>query len=209
MVIVVTILVRALFIFFIYCLDFGLFLIGYGILRVIHISVNWVIWSIGGLIIFLSLAQCFAIAFPDVLPGEVGMIGNPLGTLAVLIAVYAVSQWIMRQWYLFIKTRGTQWLRDSSRTVLIFVRKQHVFFGSIIAVASLAHFVSFLPHMQEISFYEKGTGFLALGLLALIVFLGAWLWIVTTLRKRPAPKLLHNVHASLTIAFFIVLFLHL
>lgn len=91
----------------------------------------------------------------------------------------------------------------------MFLRKHHIFFGWIIGAGSIAHMAIFLPILTRISVYETITGFIAIGILGLMVLLGAWLWIQTALYKRRMPKIVHTVHSSLTIAFFLVLFLHI
>lgn len=189
--------------------DFCFLLTSYGILRALRISVNWITWIAGSLILAASVAMCVAIALPNLFPAPLKAGGNLLGALAFFIAVYAASQWITRQWYLRIKKNSGQWLKQASRNVLMFVRKHHIFFGWIVGAGSVAHMIFFLPILQRISFYEEVTGFIAIGILALIVLLGAWLWIETSLRRRRMPEVVHTIHAALTIAFFVVLFLHI
>lgn len=189
--------------------DFCFLLTSYGVLRVLRISVNWMTWIVGSLIITASVALCLAIALPNLLPGQAKESGNLLGALAFFVAVYAASQWTTRQWYLRVKKGAGQWLKQSSKNVLMFLRKHHIFFGWVVGAGSVAHMIFFFPILEQIDFYEEVTGFIAMGILALIVLLGAWLWIETTLRRRRMPKAVHTIHSALTIAFFVVLFLHI
>jgi len=69
--------------------------------------------------------------------------------------------------------------------------------------------VFFFPILSRMSGYEEITGFIAIGILALSVILGVWLWIESSWRKRRTPKAVHTLHSALSIAFFVVLFLHI
>lgn len=134
--------------------------------------------------------------------------GNLLGLLAFFVAVYAASQWTTRQWYRQAKEDASQWLKQFSKNVLMFLRQHHIFFGWVVGAGSPVHMMVFFPILERISVYEEVTGLLAMGILALMVLLGARLWIETTLRRR-MPKAVHTIHSALTIAFFAVLFLHI
>jgi hypothetical protein len=189
--------------------DLCFLLTSYGILRALRISVNWITWIAGSLIITASAAVCLSIALPGLLPERVRAGGNLVGAAAFLVAVYAASQWITRQWYLRVKKDAGRWLKQASKNMLMFLRKHHIFFGWIVGAGSVAHMIFFFPVLARMSFYEEVTGFLAIGILALIALLGLWLWIETVLRKRRMSRAVHTIHASLTIAFFVVLFLHI
>jgi hypothetical protein len=69
--------------------------------------------------------------------------------------------------------------------------------------------VFFFPALRRISVYEEITGFAAIGILALMVLLGLWLWFITAVRKQRIPRAVRAVHSALAIAFFLVLFLHI
>lgn len=189
--------------------DFCFLLTSYGILRALRISVNWITWIAGSLILTASVAMCITIALPNLFPAPLKAGGNLLGALAFLVAVYAACQWTTRQWYLRIKKNASQWLKQSSKNVLMFLRKHHIFFGWIVGAGSVAHMIFFFPILERTSFYEEVTGFIAIGILALIALLGAWLWIETSIRRRRMPRVMHTIHAALSIAFFVVLFLHI
>ncbi len=103
---------------------------------------------------------------------------------------------------------GSQQPRNK-KNVLLFLRKHHQFFGWIVVAGAVGHMVFFFPILSTISVYEEVTGFIAIGILALSVILGMWLWIESSWRKRRMPKAVHTLHAALTIAFFLVLFLHI
>src|SRR2546421_1069443 len=104
------ILMRSVLLLILCGLDFGFLLVGYSVLRVLRVSVNWVTWIVGSFIIELGLGVCVATLIPGLAPGGAGRAGNLLGALSFLIAVYAASQWIIRQWYVSIKRLAGKWL---------------------------------------------------------------------------------------------------
>jgi hypothetical protein len=203
-------LVRSVFLLILCGIDFGFLLGGYGILRVLHISVNWVTWIIGSFIIALSVEVSLAIIMPGTAPSWLDRGGgNLVGVFSFLIAVFAASQWMTRQWYVQIKRQAGKWLVQASKNVLMFLRKHHQFFGWIVVAGAVGHMFFFFPFLSRINVYEEVTGFIAIGILALSVILGIWLWIESSWRKRRMPKNMHTIHSALTIAFFIALFLHI
>lgn len=204
-----TMLMRSVLLLILCGIDFAFLLGGYSVLRILHISVNWVTWIIGSFIIELSLAVCVAILIPALVPTGIGRAGNLVGALSFFIAVYAASQWMIRQWYLNIKRRAGKWLVQASKNLLMFLRKHHQFFGWIVLAGAVGHMVFFFPILSRMSGYEEMTGFIAIGILALSVILGVWLWIESSWRKQRTPKVVHTLHSALTIAFFVALFLHI
>jgi mannose/fructose/N-acetylgalactosamine-specific phosphotransferase system component IID len=202
-------LMRSVLLLILCGIDFAFLLGGYSVLRILHISVNWVTWIIGSFIIELSLAVCVAILIPALVPTGIGRAGNLVGALSFFIAVYAASQWMIRHWYLNIKRRAGKWLVQASKNLLMFLRKHHQFFGWIVLAGAVGHMVFFFPILSRMSGYEEMTGFLAIGILALLVILGIWLWIESSWRKRRTPKVVHTLHSTLTIAFFVALLLHI
>jgi len=204
-----TMLMRSVLLLILCGIDFAFLLGGYRVLRLLHISVNWVTWIIGSFIIELSLAVCVAILIPALVPMGVGRAGNLVGALSFFIAVYAASQWMIRQWYLNIKRRAGKWLVQASKNLLMFLRKHHQFFGWIVLAGAIGHMVFFFPILSRMSGYEETTGFIAIGILALSVILGVWLWIESSWRKQRTPKVVYTLHSALTIAFFVALFLHI
>ncbi len=203
------ILARSVLLLILCGFDLCFLLTSYGILRALRISVNWTTWIAGSLIITASAAVCVTIALPGLLPTQLRGGANLLGALAFFVAVYAASQWVARQWFLRTKKQAGQWLKQASKEVLMFLRKHHIFFGWVIGAGSLAHMIFFFPILARASFYEEVTGFIAIGILALIALLGAWLWIESALRKKRMPKAVQTLHSLLTIAFFVALFLHI
>jgi hypothetical protein len=135
--------------------------------------------------------------------------GNLAGAFSFFIAVYAASQWIIRQWYLNIKRLAGKWLVQTSKNLLMFLRKHHQFFGWIVLAGAVGHMVFFFPIFSSMSGYEEMTSFIAIGILTLSVILGMWLWINSSWRKRHTPKIVHTLHSVLTIAFCVILFLHI
>jgi hypothetical protein len=204
-----TTLMRSVLLLILCGLDFVFLLGSYSVLRVLHISVNWVTWIIGSFIIELSLGVCVAVLIPGLDPGGIGRAGNLVGALSFFIAVYAASQWIIRQWYISIKRQAGKWVAQASKNLLMFLRKHHQFFGWIVLAGAVGHMVFFFPSLSSMSGYEEITGFIAIGILALLVILGVWLWVESSWCKRRTSKAVHTLHSALTIAFFVVLFLHI
>lgn len=190
-------------------IDFCLLLGGYAVLRLLRIPVDWVTRVVGSFIIAVSAAVCLGILLPGLIPRQFNNSGNMVGFFSFFVAVYAVNQWTLRQWYVWVKKRAGVWVRQSSKHVLLFLRKHHLLFGWVVAAGAIGHLVFFVPTLSRISLYEEITGFLAIGILGLIVLLGFWLWIETSLRRRRMPASVHTIHAALSIAFFLVLFLHI
>ena len=93
--------------------DICFLLSSYGILRALRISVNWITWIAGSMIITIGLGVCLAIARPGLLPSPFRALGNPMGAIAFFVAVYAACQWITRQWFLRIKKGAGQWLKEA------------------------------------------------------------------------------------------------
>lgn len=203
------IVMRSILLLILCGINFGFFLGGYGVLRYLHISVNLVTWILGSGIIALSMGVCLAIFLPGLTPMSFRFGGNLVGLFSLLVAVYAASQWVTRQWFVKMKRRAEKWLIQASKQVLMFLRKQHVFFGWIVVAGAVGHMVFFFPTLSSINTYEEITGFIAIGILALMVILGIWLWLQTSWRKQRMPKTVHTVHSALTIAFFLMLFLHI
>ena len=184
------------------------FLGGYSLLRVLRISVNWVVWIFGYLIIVASAVVCYSVVSPVYSLSD-GSGGKILGILSFLIALYALSQWASRHWYVFIKKRALSFIAQQSRNFLLFARKHHTFFGWIVAAAAVAHMAVYLPRLSEVRDYEVVTGFIAIGLLALSIPFGVWIWFVTSVRKQRMPKVIHSVHTVLTFAFLVALVAHI
>jgi hypothetical protein len=189
-------------------IDLVLFTGGYGLLRAIRVSVHWITWIIGTMIIAASIALCASVAAPQLLTVNRG-VGNFLGALSFGIAIYAAMQWAARKWFVFIKSRTVAFIVRATRNFLMFLRKQHIFFGWLVAIAAIAHMAVYLPVLADTGGYEIITGFVAIGILAIIALLGTWMWIVTTLKKQRMPRTIHTVHSALTIAFLVALAAHI
>lgn len=202
-----TLLLKSVLLLILCGLDFGFLVGGYGILRVLRISVNWVTWLLGSLLIALSAGVCLAMVMPGLAPWWLGRGANLVGAFSFLIAIYAASQWVTRQWYVQVKRQAGKWLIQASKNTLLFLRKHHLFFGWIVVAGAIGHMAFFLPSLSSIRVSEEITGFLAISILALMVILGMWVWIASR-RKLPLPKAVRTLHSALTIAFLIVLFLH-
>jgi hypothetical protein len=184
------------------------FLGGYSILRALRISVNWTVWIFGYVIIVASVAVCYVVSTPTYSLRDVGY-GNLLAVFSFGIAGYAASQWVSRHWYVFIKKHTRSFIVKGSRNFFLFVRKHHMFFGWIVVAAAVAHMVVYLPIFAAANNYEIVTGFIAIGILALSVLLGLWIWFVTSVQKKRTPRFVHATHSLLTIAFLVALAIHI
>lgn len=189
-------------------IDSMFFIASYSILCALKISVNWIVWIFGYLIIIASIALCYSVSDNTYSLRNMSY-GNLLGAFSFLITVYAASHWVSRRWYVFIKQRALSFFVQRSRTFFLFVRKHHTFFGWIVAAAAGAHMAVYLPMLFYAQRYEIITGFIAIGILALSVLLGVWIWFVTSIRKQRPPRLVHRVHSLLTIAFLLALAAHI
>ncbi len=185
--------------------DFFVLLGSYGVLRVLHISVNWTTWVIGALIIVVSGLTCVSIIAPQQLSAF--NVGSLLGIFAFLIAVDAAAQWTMRQWYVFIKKRTLPFVVTSSRSMLLFLRKHHQFFGWLVLITATAHAVSYLPRLTTISQTELITGLIAWAILAYLIGFG--IWIEYVVHKRPSFKKARLIHIITSIVFFVLLLTHM
>src|SRR5439155_21699712 len=134
---------------------------------------------------------------------------NLLGLVSFLVAVYSASQWTTRQWYVRTRKRTISLLVKGSRNILLFLRKHHTFFGWVVALTAIGHTVYYLPILSQVRQYEVITGFIALGILALSVLLGMWMWLHVTVRKQRMPQRVHAIHSILTIGFFVTLMVHM
>lgn len=189
-------------------LDSSVFVVGYALLRWLHISVDWVVWTMGFVLIVASLALGYAWITATLNSREFGF-GNNLGSLSFFISLYAAGQWVIRHWYLIAKRWRGSFVARQSRLLLMFVRKQHIFFGWLVAAGAVAHMVVFLPHLREEFGYEIITGFIAIGILALSVLLGLWIWYVRSIRKQRMPQMIYTIHSLLSIAFLIAVAIHI
>jgi hypothetical protein len=199
---------RSVFLLILCGLDFALLLGGYGMLRVLRLSVNGFTRIVGSAIIALSLSICLGMALPAQVSRWPGAASKVVGALSFLVAVYAASQWPLRHWYVAVKQRASRLVRPA-RDFLVFLRSQHLFLGWVVAAGALGHMVFFVPTLARIAVYEEITGWVAMGILALMVLLGLWLWFVTVVRKQRLPRGVRAVHSVLALAFFLTLFLHI
>jgi hypothetical protein len=189
-------------------LDSACFVLGYGLLRFLHISADWVVWALGFVLIVASLALAYAYVTATLTSRDFHL-SNTFGEWSFYIAVFAAGQWIIRQWYLIVKKHTKAWLAQQSRLFLIFVRKHHSFFGWLVFAGAVAHMVVFLPNIAEEHGYEIVTGFIAIGILVLSILLGLWIWFVRSIRKQRPPKMIQTIHSWLSIAFLVVVVLHI
>src|SRR5258708_8947538 len=112
-------LVRSVLLLILCGIDFGFLLGGYGILRVLRISVNWVTWIIASFIIALSVEVSLAIIMPGTAPSWLDRGGgNLVGVFSFLIAVFAASQSMTRQWSVHIKRQTRTCLVRASMDLL-------------------------------------------------------------------------------------------
>lgn len=200
---------RSVFLLILCGVDFCMLLGGYGVLRLLRLPVNQLTRILGSVIIVLSLGICLGMVLPVQASRWSAAGSKGVGALSFLVAVYAASQWVMRRWYVWVKQQAGKWLVRSAREFLVFLRTQHLFFGWIVAAGAIGHMVFFFSAPGRLSLYEEISGFVALGLLTLMVLLGLWLWFVTTVRRQRLPQGVRVVHSALALAFFLALFLHI
>lgn len=189
-------------------IDFFLLIGGYSVLRGLRISADWVTWISGTLLMAASVVLCISFLRANHVGGTSGF-SNLLGLVSFLIAIYSASQWILRQWYVRIKKHTTSLLVKGSRNILLFLRKHHIFFGWVVTLTAIGHMVYYLPVLSGIRQYEVISGFITLGILALSMLLGMWIWLHVTVRKQRMPQRVHMIHSALAIAFFVTLLVHM
>ena len=185
-------------------IDFFCLLVCYGCLKLARVPIGWVTVSIGLLIGGASVWLCGA-ALAAVTGADRGS-SNAIGAVAFLIAVFALSQWITRQWYLVVKRTAIRPLARGSRGILMYLRDHHMFFGWLVLLTATAHAVILIPFWSHLSQYEVVTGFVALAVLAALTALGQWIELRVR-RKLLAPNL-RLLHTVLALAFFAAFALH-
>lgn len=186
-------------------IDFSFLLVSYGVLRLLHLSVNWATWLVGALIILASGYTCLLVFFPNTSIRDVGL-SNLIGAFSFLIAVHSGSQWTTRRWYLVVKKGTASWATKATREVLLFLRKQHQFLGWLVLITAEAHTFYFLQYISRSPSFKIITGFGALALLLILSILG--LLVDYMKRRKHATQTMRRVHALLTIAFFIAFVVH-
>ncbi len=186
-------------------IDFSFLLLSYGVLRLLRISVNWVTWLVGALIILASGYTCLLVFFPSTNIRDAGL-SNVMGAFSFLIAVHSGSQWTTRRWYLVVKKGTAFWMTKATREVLLFLRKHHQFLGWLVLITAEAHTFYFLQYISRSPSFKIITGFIALALLLIIAILG--LWIDYRKRKKRVTQKARRVHALLTIALFAAFVVH-
>ncbi len=186
-------------------INYSVFLAGYSILRWARISVNWVTWMIGSLLILLSVANCFFVF----VPGQFNTfrVGGLLGFLSLFIGMYALAQWGVRSGYVWSKKRASGLIVQPIRNLLLFLRKHHQFFGWLVLITALGHTAAYLPTLSHIASALLITGIAGLLLLAFLAVLGMWIERQIKLKRLSTKARL--VHIVSAIAFFVVIYLHL
>ena len=198
-------LTRSILVLVLSTIDFFSLLGSYGLLRLLHISANWVTWIIGTGLIVVSTFYCLSLLTPIGVPPDVGT-SNLLGFVAFLIAIDSWSQWVTRRGYLVLKKLPLSWVTIRVREAFLFLRKHHQFLGWLVVITALAHVAYFLPILFDVSRYEVITGFVALGFLALGTGLG-W-WIELAVRRKRASQRLRLLHFLVAIAFVLAFIVH-
>ena len=213
-------------------------IVGYQLLYAIKISPNWVTWIIGTFIIAGCITLCVWLLLPHsgttgLSSGDVGagkraaasgadrfgfllvkasnprIYVNVLGAASVGLGIFAAAQWLARQGFIAIKKRAKTVFIQPTRNFLLFIRKHHQFLGWLAVIAAATHMFGYLPNLFQNQFYEIVTGFIAIGILAVMALQGTWIWIDNSLRKHNTPKTIKTIHATLTLAFFVLLILHI
>ena len=198
-------LVRSVMVLILSAIDFFCLLGSYGLLRLLHISANWVTWIIGTGLIVVSTFFCLSLLAPIGVSPDAGT-SNLLGFVAFLIAIDSWSQWMTRRGYLLLKKLKFSWLTAGVREAFLFLRKHHQFLGWLVVITAVAHVAYFLPILANVSLYEVITGFVALAFLAVGTGLG-W-WIEQAVRRKRASQRLRFLHFLVAIAFVLAFIVH-
>ena len=199
-------LLRSMTVLILSGIDFVCLLGSYGLLRLLHISVNWMTWIIGTCLIVVSTFFCLSLLAPIGVAPDIGT-SNLLGFVAFLVAIDSWSQWVTRRGYLLLKKQQVSWVTTHVREAFLFLRKHHQFLGWLVVITALAHVAYFLPILAHVSQYEVITGFVALAILAVGTGLG-W-WIELTVRRKRASQRLRLLHFITAIAFVLAFIVHL
>lgn len=185
-------------------LDFFFIIGSYGVLRVLHIPVNWVTWVIGTILLVASGISSLLIFVPS---QSAAFSGDALiGIVSFGIAIYSAAQWITRRWYLVVKKWAVPLLVVPSRNAFLFMRTHHQFFGWIVFATASAHALSYIFILNRISQLELITGLIVWALLALLT--GAGMWIEDSIKSKHMSKNARLFHIIIAIAFFIAFLTH-
>ncbi len=180
--------------------------LGYSFLRLLHIPLDWVMWLIGG---YITVTSCLLVVL--VLTHQLSFdsdYATSVGSLGFLVSFHAANLWVVRHMYDGTKKGPSAFFPTQVRVLLLFLRKHHVLLGSLTLLAVLSHMSFYVPTLAERGLYKVVTGFVALGVLLLVVVLGFWITVRKTFYKKPIPLVLKNAHTFLGIAFMLSLALH-
>lgn len=176
----------------------------YGMLNAIHAPGRYIAWIVVLLLITTNLLAClFGFIWNDSPFSNNGL----LGVIAFLVAVYAVSQWLVRRWYLWIKRYGRSLLVKATQNILLFLRKYHQLFGWLVLAAATGHALSYGPAFTRMKASDAVTGVLSWIILAVLVFWGYWLERRT--KKKLAAKPQRLIHTGIALIFFLFLIFHI
>lgn len=186
-------------------IDAGFLFVSYGVLRLIHISVNWTTWLVGSLIIAASAYTCLLVFLPAT-PVRGSGLSNVVGAFSFLVAIHAANQWTTRRWYIVVKKGAARWLAGPIREVLLFLRRHHQFLGWLVVITAEAHTFYFLQDLTRFPAFKIITGFIALAILLAMAFIG--LLIEYAVRHKRVSQKIRIVHSLLAIAFFAAFVAH-
>ncbi len=183
------------------------FLLGYSLLRLFHLPLDWILWMIAG---YILLTSCL-LAIPVLIhQSSLGSdYANGVGTLGFLVSVHAANQWPVRHLYVSMKKGPPAPITAPLRALLLFLRKHHQLLGSLTLLTALSHMIFYVPSLPDLELYKVATGFAALGVLLLLVLLGLWMVVKNRLYRKPIPRVIKNVHTFLGIVFLLSLALHI
>ncbi|MGI8586275.1 MAG: hypothetical protein ACR2M0_01120 [Chloroflexia bacterium] len=186
----------------------------YGVVRLLHLSARWVTGSVGGLVGAFCLSQIVP-AFvnqPAQVAENAALVGNMLGLVAVVSAIYAFSQWTARGWYRLLKQQASARIRAAGRGILRYLRARHAWLGWTVLGIGTVHALFYLPLLARqpwplvLAAPAVVTGGGAWVLLLGLVGLGLAIETVRRCRRRaPALRLVHIVAAA---GFFVVTLWH-
>jgi hypothetical protein len=189
------------------CLLLGTFdgLIGlgfYGLVRLLRVPVNWITLIIGSFFILASLylgMDSMIQGHPD--PG----LSNSLGFLSYFIAIYAAGQWLARRWYLVAKRHTGRFLTRAARTLYLYTRAHHQFFGWLVAITASAHAIYFLVFSRESPPRWTITGIAAWAALGLLVLIGLY---IDRVRRKRSIRRIEPLHIGASLLFVVLFVVH-
>jgi hypothetical protein len=186
-------------------LNFAFIISSYALLRFLHISPHWVAWSIGSLLIFLSVVNALLVFAPY--PSLYTFRGDIIyGAFSLGVAVYAASQWITRQGYLLLKRRAWSVLVRGARQAFLFLRAHHQLFGWVVLATATVHGLSYIFLIGRVSPNALISGIILWLILLVSISLG--LLIEYAIKRKRLARRARWLHSVLALVFFVAFLAH-